>query len=594
MEAKGMSAYRSEGDPYWSRVAPRRVSRRAALRGLGYTAAAGAGLSSLALAGCSSAKQDQASRAPGAGTPGQQGAGPAQSGGTYTFVAQGNALLDPHTTAGNTTMDVVGGVMSRLLRYQTGPDPSTINDHNLEPDLAASWESPDAVTWTFKLRPEAKFQDVAPVNGHAVEAEDVKASFTRALNTTSNPWRGQLSMIDPDQIQTPDAHTVVFKLKYAYAPFAKLMASATYAWIFPREALSGGYDPSKTIIGSGPFLFEGYQPDVAFSFKKNPNWFEKGRPYVDSVRAAIVTDPSQRLAQFAGGNLDEIAPDYNDIETIKKENPKARLVVGRSASGGGYPIYFQMGDPSAVFQDIRVRRAFSLAIDRDAIGKAIFHGQYVPAFLVAPGFGKWALKSSDLDPSVAQYFKYDPAQAKKLLEEAGATNLTLKFEYITNFAPFGPAYRTQAEMMNNMLNAIGVKTTLVPIDYLKDFIGAGKGTRYGYFPKDVILFGGVAVFSDVDEMLYQYFHSKSVISQTRVHDPKLDSMIDKARTLVNEDERRKAYLEVQKYIAEQMYAVEGTPQGFSYTMIQPVVQGYQYSNTLGVMTETYAKLWLKR
>jgi ABC-type transport system substrate-binding protein len=178
-----------------------------------------------------------------------------------------------------------------------------------------------------------------------------------------------------------------------------------------------------------------------------------------------------------------------------------------------------------------------------------------------------ALKLSDLDPSVARYYTYDPTQAKKLIDEAGATNFNFKFDYTINFAPKGPSYKTAAEMVNNMLNAVGVKTSLVPIDYLKDFIGAGKGSRYGNYPKDTLLFSGVAVFSDVDEVVYQYFDSHSTISEMQVKDPTIDSMLDKARTIVSEHERRPAYLNIEKYIASKLYAVAGLPQGYTYTEV---------------------------
>ena len=173
--------------------------------------------------------------------------------------------------------------MSRLLRYKTGVDPKVADGHDVKPDLALTSESPDAVTWTLKLRPDAKFHNVAPVSGRAVEGENIKATFIRALNEPKNVNRASLDMIDRTQIETPDKTTVVFKLKYAYASFAHTLASPTYSWIFPREAVAGGYNPEKQVIGSGPFLFENFTPDVALTYKRNPNWFGKPQPYVDGV-----------------------------------------------------------------------------------------------------------------------------------------------------------------------------------------------------------------------------------------------------------------------------------------------------------------------
>ena len=237
-------------------------------------------------------------------------------------------------------------------------DPKATTNHVIEPELGQTAESPDATTWTIKLRPDAKFHNIAPVNGHPVEAEDVKATFQRALDpSTSNPNRGALSMIDVNQIQTPDKQTVVFTLKYPYSPFRSLLASPAYSSIYPREAFAGSYDPAKVVIGSGPFTLDSAQPDVAFVYKKNPGYFEKDRPYVDAVRMAVIVDPSQQFAQFTGGNVDEYLAPIDNLEVAKQRNPKAAVI--KAEQGGSSPpllsarrselaLYGRAGSPSCL------------------------------------------------------------------------------------------------------------------------------------------------------------------------------------------------------------------------------------------------------
>src|SRR5207244_5657973 len=100
------------------------------------------------------------------------------------------------------------------------------------------------------------------------------ATFLRILNpATLDPNRSVFDMIDADQIQTPDPQTVVLRLKYPYAPFRSLLAAPAYSWIVPREAMAGAYDPSRTVIGSGPFILENAQPDIAYTYRRNPEWF---------------------------------------------------------------------------------------------------------------------------------------------------------------------------------------------------------------------------------------------------------------------------------------------------------------------------------
>jgi peptide/nickel transport system substrate-binding protein len=572
-----------EREGYWSR--PQRLSRRRFGR---YVALGGAALTGSSLLGCSTAGKKSASSS-SAGASATAASQP-QSGGTYNGALASNAPLDPQKLSQQPTDAIAGSAMSRPFRYKSGPDPSTITNHDVESDLALSAESPDAITWTLKLRPDANFQNIAPVSGRAVEAEDIKSTYVRALGLPQNPNRGALGMIDPDQIQTPDKSTVVFKLKYPYAPFKGILASPAYSWIFPREALAGTYDPSKQVIGSGPFTLETATPDVEYVVKRNPNWFEKGRPYVDGVRLAVITAQSQQLAQFSSGHLDEVQVPSNDLDTMKKTNPNAAVITTVPTYGGN--IYLQLGDPESPFVDVRVRRALSMAIDRDALAKAIFNNQYVNSLFVPSNLGKWALKPNQLDASVAQYYKYNPSEAKRLLQEAGAANLSIKFAFTTNSSGADVGRNAIAEALNNMINAIGIKTTPVPLDFAKDYIDSGKGYRQGYYPKDTVLYGNSQNFTEVDDYIFGYFDSKSTQNEEHLSDPALDAMIEKARTIVDESARLQAYLDIQRYVADKVFIIPAG-WGYGYTMVQGRVQNYNVGSANGVMSETYAKLWLK-
>ena len=571
---------------YWLGVSQRQFARRALVR----RAACGtAGLIGASLAGCAS-KSKQTAQQPSVSSPKSAATEP-KSGGTLNVVANYNAKnLDPHLTSGGTERPLQSAAMSRPLRFKSGADPKVAADHDVEGDLALSAESPDAVTWTLRLRPDAKFQNLPPVNGHAVEAEDIKATYTRFLTIPRNPNHGALTMVDPAQIEAPDSHTVVFKLKYPYAPFPMILASPVYSWILPREGAAGGYDLTNTLIGSGPFILESATPDVAYVFRKNPDWFEKGRPYVDHLRFAVIPAMAQRIAQFSAGNLDELTSiGINDRAAVKQANTSAATVT--IPANNPNPIYMQLGDPTSPFQDIRLRRALSMALDRATLGKTAFGGEYDTFVFVPPTLGKWSLSVKDLDASTAQYYKYNPSRAKQMLQAAGAADLALRLAFIAN-GPFPGSYKTFYESVGSMLQGAGLKITLVDQDYHKDFIDAGKGSRQGYFPKDMLLFAGVAQYTSPDEYLFNYFDSRSTSNQEHLKDSGLDAMLTKARALVNSEAQLKAYLDIQRYIAENMFAVT-TASGFSYTFLRPGVQNYNPSSSYAVGTETYAKLWLK-
>lgn len=564
-----------------------RYSRRRLLRS---AALAGVGLSGAVAMACAG-RGDGTARPVATGPSGQGAEEPPQPGGIYNSYEQANPpTLDPHRTSAVTTMRAVSPVMSRLLRFKSTQNVEASYNLETEGDLALSVESPDAVTWIIKLRPDARFHNVAPVDGRSVEAEDIKVTFTRAAEPT-NPNRGSLAVIDPAQIETPAKDTVVFKLKYPYAPFPKLLASGVYGWIFPRE-VGARYEPTKQIIGSGPFLFESFTPDVTFVYKRNPDWFEQGRPHVDGVRHAIIPDAAQRLAQFTAGNIDVVGGLYiDDLETMKRNNPRAQ-VIGRWDQGGPI-VYFQLGDPASPFQDIRLRRAVSLAIDRNSFAKALLRDQWQQSFNVPLNMGKWALKLSDLPAETAQWYTYNLERAKRLVEEAGATGMTVKLLYPTPH-PRDPYLKTAAETVANMLSALPWKLSLVFIDYNKDWVGGGKGVRYGNFPSDSLVLTGIEGRTDVDEYLYGWWHSKSTSSISRVQDTALDAMIERARTLLNEDERVKASIEIQRYMADKVYSGAGNPSGFVYTMVQARVRNYTTGDEYGIGTSTWGKLWLKK
>jgi len=549
-------------------------------------AAGGTGLLGAAMAACS-ARRPSSSSGQAAG---QGGEGAPRTGGVFRHTETSDTRLDPMIIGGG--ISAATSAFSRPFRFQSGPDPAVSLQFKIEPDLALGAESPDAMTWTVKLRPDAKFHDIAPVNGHAVEAEDIKATYTRFAGKADNPNRTALDMLDVRSIETPSPATILFKLKYPYSPFSKTLASPIYSWIFPREALAGGYDPSKTVIGSGPFIMDSYTPDVSWEGKRNPAWFESGRPYLDRLTTAVIPAAAQVLAQFRTGNLDEALISPADLSSLKQSTPNAKIV---EAPPQAYALYFQLGDPSSVFQDIRIRRAFSMALDRDAISKTIYNGHYGASVFPPLDLGRWALNIDALDKDTGQYFKFNPDEAKKLLAAAGASGLEIKFAWVTNgsFAD-RPEYQTQAQTINNMLNNAGIRTSPVRLDFNKDYLAGGKGPSNGFFPKDMVLFAPPKSLSDADEYLYSFWYSTSGGNRDRVKDSALDAMIDKQRTLVNDDDRLKAVLDIQHYLAEKMYVAPAV-EGYRYTAVQPWVRNYAPSHlSPAQFTETHAKVWMAK
>ncbi len=507
-------------------------------------------------------------------------------GGIVNYYQVGNPpTLDPQRTTSYFTQQPAGAVYSRLLRFKTGPNPTDAENRDVEGDLAERVESPDAATWIVTLRRGAAFQNIPPVSGHAVESEDIRVSFGRALDV-ENPNRGSLSMID--RIETPESNVAIFRLKYPYAPFPKILASPLYAWVLPRE-VAAGFDPAKQMIGSGPFLLDSYTPDVAFAFRRNVDWFEEGRPYVNGVKYAIIPERLQQMSQFIAGNLDRLDVDVNDVDTVAKSVPTAQLLA--NSPNIMYALVGQLGDPDSPWADVRVRRAFSMAIDRQAINKAVYAGKALDQAVIPLEYGKWALRPGSLDQNSKKVYTYDPGEAKKLLVSAGYGDMILKLVYTRN--GYAQPYVTLTETVSNMLNAIGVKAKLVGVDYNSEYVAGGRGYRFGNFDRDTIVFGvATGGYTEIDEILFAYYHSGSARRNTRLKNDLLDGRIDRARSILNEDERLEAYLNIQRYLVDKTYFVTRWPGPPVYTMIQRRIRNYQHSTGYGFFVESFAKVWL--
>jgi peptide/nickel transport system substrate-binding protein len=570
-------------------VRPVRISRSIGRRRLITGGlAAGAGVALAACAGRKTSPNGGASGAPSS-------AGQPVQGGTLNAYYTNDPPLDPRLATGFAQW-VVGGVWSRVFRFQTTTDAKFNTNHELENDLGVSAESPDGMTWTVKLRPDAKFHNVPPVNGHAVEAEDVKYSWARMVDPAGHfQYLGNLGFVDPAQITTPDRQTVVFKLKYPYAPFKRTLAQPIYGVILPREGATGAYDPTKLVIGSGPFTFVNRVPESEFDLKKNPDWFEKGRPYIDGIRLALYDDPNTtkatQIAQFTAGHLDDLRPmDIVDVPTVKQNNPKAALIT--QDFGGPLTIRMQLGDPNSVFRDIRVRQAFSLALDRDALNQTMFQGDGVLTITIPTWLGKWALTAADMPADTQKFFKSDPAQAKQLLSAAGVQNTRFKFAVVRTGALSTGNLPKLADTCYSMLSQLGLTIDQVPIDYDKDWVNNGRGYRQGFSPANTLFVDTQSPLYEPDELLFGYFSSQSTANPAHLSDPDLDALIAKERSTLDDSERMKVVWDIQKDIAAKMYVIPTGGAAHNFFFIQPRVQNYCVTNSFATETEIYSKLWL--
>src|SRR3989442_8679603 len=224
-------------------------------------------------------------------------------GGTFRIrIGQSPAHFDPHQTVAYSTMVPLSFAYSRLVMIKPG---STVvpGTQPIDSDLAESWERQGDTVYVFKLRKGVRWHPKPPVNGRELVAEDVKYTFERFLTTKDNPNRPILAMVD--KVEAPDKYTVKFTLKEPNAWFVDRLAS-TSTWIIARECVEKHGDLKKweSVVGTGPWMLERYEPGARLSFVRNPNCFYPKLPYVDAVELTINPDSNAALAAFLAGKVD--------------------------------------------------------------------------------------------------------------------------------------------------------------------------------------------------------------------------------------------------------------------------------------------------
>jgi len=517
----------------------------------------------LLLAGCSApsggAPTGGGSEAPKAGQP--------KPGGALNITYTSDPFDWDPTTAGISIGNREGWhtAYEELLAVKAGPTVG-YNDIVLQPALAERWEvSPDAKSYTFHLRKGVKFANLPPVNGREVTAADVKWSFEYSSRTGEfkgsklAPAKFASYFENLDRVEAPDAATVVVRFTEPFAPF--LSYAADYANpIMPHEVFDREGNLTKTIIGTGPFQLDatGSQKGSLWMFKKNPDYWQAGRPYLDELRYLVLADESTIQAAFKTKQIDVMdagsAP--SDIaENRQKAYPDA--VVFAFENSGAINLYMNMRRPP--FNNLNARKAVALAIDPEEIARTMQGGK--AAYAVGGVF-----PGTFTDQELRQMLKYDPAEAKRLLTEAGyGAGLDLEFLYPGK--AFGEAYITEMQLFQSQMKRVGVNLTLKAMD-LAEYLSRTRGNTY-----DLTLRSS-SPGMDVDSYLYGSFHPSSNRNYNGVDDPKLTPLIEAQRREPDPKKRMDIVRGAGRYIAENALGITSRS-GLTYQMWQGYVKDYQ-------------------
>jgi ABC-type transport system substrate-binding protein len=451
------------------------------------------------------------------------------AGGTLTFAAGADPdSLDPQNTQSNPGEQVNRMMYENLVRFNT--------KMQIEPALAESWtQSADGLVWTFKLRQGVRFHDGTPF-----DAKAVKYFFDRVLGD-EKPFKASLYTPFVQGAQVVDDHTVRVTLKQSFAAFLFRLAHSAGGIVSPAAHQKWGKDLTLHPVGTGPFKFvEWVKGDRVVLERSDTYW--GGRPLLDRVAVKTVREDSARVLMLEAGDADlilNIPPE--DIPRLRKD---PRFAIDSIPTARA--LYVVINVQKKPFDDVRVRQALNLAVNREAIVKSLFQGNAgAISGIVAPlqnGFAKL--------PGYA----FDPKKAKELLAQAGVPALKVKLwspkgRYVKDFE--------LAQAVQQDLAAVGVEAALNTMEW-GAYLSATK-TAPDQTDRELFLLGWSPSTGEAQWGIYPLLHSSQLAPKGDNRgffvSKALDDAIDKATTATSDAARLGALREAQQIIIKDAPAI---------------------------------------
>lgn len=429
-------------------------------------------------------------------------------------------------------------IYDRLVDIEVKEDGSS----EIVPSLAESWEiSGDALTYTFHLRQGVKFH-----NGEELTADDVEYSFTRQLSVEGAVNTDFLAQIKgasqllegtADQLEgfeTVDDYTFTITLSEPYAGFLACLSTPGCS-IYNREATEAagdqfGLDPSVT-VGTGPFRLTDWTINDQLVLTRYEDYW-KGPSELPGVVIRIVPDTETQRMMFESGELDVVDLDYlpDAVDDFTTRYPD-QIVSGPRVG----TTYFTMNQNIEPFQDVRVRKAVQMAIDRQAILDALYGGRGQVENGIYP-HGLYGFNSSL--PEIT----YDPEEAKALLAEAGYAN---GFEMqIAADSSASDATNQALEIIQVQLGEIGIQAEIQNMDE-STWLATRNSGEMGSFMST-----WTADYNDPDNFIYTFFGTpeNTKLRSLNYSDTEVMERVQKARTIVDADERIAEYQALEEKI----------------------------------------------
>ena len=425
--------------------------------------------------------------------------------------------LDPHGTNDQPSSRVMKQIYDTLV-HQT-------EEMEIVPSLALSWESVDDQTMEFKLRDDVKFH-----NGEAFTANDVKFTLLRALES---PNVGHIvESIDPDKIIVVDEHTIQIGTLYPFAPLLAHLAHTGASMLNEKAVTEAGEAYGiESVVGTGAFKFESWANGDNIVLVRNDDFYDEPAK-LEKVTFRAIPENTSRTIELETGGADIIYDvDPSDVTRIE-DNEELVLVRDPNFS----TTYIGFNCQKAPYDNVKVRQAVNMALDKEAIVNNVYKGTgYQAKGPLGPNV--WASNQN------LEQYAYDPDAAKALLAEAGFPD---GFS-TTIWANENQQRMDIAEITANQLGAIGIKTEVKIMEWGAYLDGTAAGEH------DMFILGWVTVTGDPDYGLYPLFHTDmwgDAGNRTFYSNPKVDELLETGRTSTDPAVREAAYMEVQQIVRD--------------------------------------------
>jgi peptide/nickel transport system substrate-binding protein len=464
--------------------------------------------------------------------------GPPRRGGMLTFaVGAEPPTYDLHQTGTFAVMHRVAPHYSTLLTYEPGNYPNIVGD------VAESWTvSPDQKTFTFKLRPGIRFHD-----GTLLTSEDVRVSYERLRAPPPGVTSNRLPAFSQiDRIMAPDPLTVVITMKQVDASIMDTFASPWNSIFSAARLAQDPAFPVRNVMGSGPFRFVEHVAGSHWVGERFDGYFRRGQPYLDGFRAITMT-PSAMVNALSGR---QILAEFRGFTPNERDRIVRALGQDAQVHESSWMLHMivSFNNERAPFNDPRVRRALSLAIDRWGGSASLSRISQLGAVggLVRPG-SVWSASAEEMQqwPGYGRDMAANRAEARRLLREAGHENLSFTL-LNRNHQP----YVTSGIFLIDQWRQIGVRAEHQQVELAAWFAAQGNG---GF---DVMVDSFTQFSDDPTNVLVKYVSfDKAAVATARATDRELDRMFDAQAQETDPAVRRRILREFEARNFEQAYAV---------------------------------------